>query len=193
MWKDEKRLNQDLTQLPIQWDKIPIKPFMIKLIVDCQNAPYQEEKSWSRKKSGGSNANFWTQLHFARECGGIFSGISFSIKLSGTLAPLRRRGGDVFAQPFIFCALATGKPLLLGMEISLWEASFLFLTSKQTNYLIASYAIVALQFFSCWIRLALLFDVPLEKLSQVMLMISRTKSFKFICSKFTKKCYLHCT
>ena len=92
MWKDEKRLNQDLTQLPIQWDKISIKFFMMKLIIDCHNSPCQEENSWSRKKSGRSNANFWTQLHFARECGGIFSGISFSIKLSGTLAPLRRRG-----------------------------------------------------------------------------------------------------
>ena len=92
MWKDEKRLNQDFTQLPIQWDNISIKPFMIRLIVYCHNSPCQEENSCSRKKSGRSNANFWTQLHFARECGGIFSGISFSIKLSGTLAPLRRRG-----------------------------------------------------------------------------------------------------
>ena len=110
--------------------------FMIKIIVDCHNSPCQEENSRFKRKSGRSNANFWTQLHFARECGGIFSGISFSIKLSGTLAPLRRRGGDVFAQPFIFCALATGKPLLLGMKISLWEVSFLFLTSKQTFKLI---------------------------------------------------------
>ena len=64
MWKDEKRLNQDLTQLPIQWDKIPIKPFMIKLIIDCHNSPCQEENSWSRKKSGRSNANFLNTITF---------------------------------------------------------------------------------------------------------------------------------
>ena len=147
MWKDEKRLNQDFTQLPIQWDNISIKPFMIRLIVYCHNSPCQEENSCSRKKSGRSNANFWTQLHFARECGGIFSGISFSIKLSGTLAPLRRRG--CFCSTFHILRPSHRKTSASGNgDLSL--RGILPIPHLQTIYkLTASYAIVALHFFSC--------------------------------------------